>query len=188
MISEAGLTDRGWTKNLKRKFAPLPSVFLNDKFWLYDLSMIISIEKSPEFISAVQKLEAKRIASKQAINTKIQKGLDNVRNIELPPLNKPIELIYKQAVDSYNSQGIWAEQCGYKQFDLVDLQGTKQLKVITIRHLQTELQAIINSSFSTNGITGKGELDSAINRLISDHILATYPELTSVYEWMTNVK
>ncbi len=74
MISLAGLTDRGWTKNMKRKFAPLPSVFLNDKFWLYDLSKIISIEKSPEFISVVEKLNAKRIAAKQAIKTKPRKG------------------------------------------------------------------------------------------------------------------
>ncbi len=114
--------------------------------------------------------------------------MEHVRSIELPPLNKPIELIYKEAVDSYNSQGIWAEQCGYKQFNLVDLQGTKLLTVITIRHLQTELQTAINSSFSTNGITGKGELNSEINRLISGHIIAAYPDLTEEYEWITNVK
>ena len=179
-LSKAGLKERGWTETLIKNFFPVPTrEKANPRYKcaapmkLYDKIKIEEIEKTPEFVTAKKKADARKLTAKAGAKKKLGETLDWANSVYCPEI-PGIKNLRQDACDHYNhlwaSRGRWEKHANPND-------DTTFLNRIIVNFLRHELSPYEEKLFEAKGRTGAPEARAIIRQKVLEAIAKKYPWL-----------
>lgn len=191
MISKSGLKYRGWTDTLIKKFLKEPDEKKTNPHYkcaspmlLYSEERVKKIEKRKTFIALFEKVKARKESAKKAVETKKQKIIDYVNNMEIDIPLMEIDVLDKKARASYDNfhsrryywDNDFEDYVEYYQsaFNSDDEDFIKRITINYLRHQRTNYENQLRSMF---GKVGVQEGHDILQKRINDKIKEVYPHL-----------
>jgi hypothetical protein len=187
MITKASLKERGWTEKLISLFLPVPDLEKPNPMYrnagapmrLFILTKVEALEETEEFKKEKEKAEKRKLSSKKAIRTKLEKLQLLLETIEisLPVLNK--KTLIKRACNNYNNMQRQRANQGrshhsYPASSTSEESFLNRICVNHLRHCLTNYEELLND---ISGKVGFSVGYSDIRDKIFKKIIELYPWL-----------
>jgi len=180
------LKERGWTDKMisqlagdhdKEKENPLFRGASAMK--LYQRDRIEAIERGEAFKAALAKAEVRRVSSGRAVETKRKKTLETVEGWNPEILTRPLPVVTKEAISSFNYWKAEVEERTDKPSRYAKADSEPEfLRRITVNYLRHELsdyERRLNTL--KKGAVGKREAYHLIREKVLNSIAEAYPSL-----------
>lgn len=175
-LTRTTLKKRGWTEKLIKLFFPIPSETKENPMYksaapmqLYHLSKVIEIENTKEFKNALVSTNKFKESSKKAIETKINKLNDYLKNLKIDvPVFERKDLL-KKSIDHFNDRND-IERASRNS----DSAFLNRITVNFIRHILTNYEDELEEIFGKVGVN-KAYLE--VKKKVYDAISVKYPYL-----------
>jgi hypothetical protein len=186
-LSRGKLKERGWTDRIIKNFMPLCDKEKKNPYYasaypmkLYLLERVKQIENTDKFKKEFTKSQPRKKASKRAVETKLKKIRDYIKNLKIIVKKMPINLIQKKAIKDYNDfkEAIEIERgdIDYQRATInSDILFLNRICVNYIRHNLTIYENELEKIF---GKVGSKEAYRLLNEKIYSVISSTYPTLS----------
>lgn len=169
-ISCSGIKYRGWTDSMIKKFLPAvpdkeevnPHYAFAAPMKLYKLKRIEKIEKTPEFINAMEKSKSRKAGAAKAVQTKRQKAISWAETVEIDIPDMEKKDLTKRAIRNYE----WYHGTLVLSYDDAFL-----VRICTnyLRHQCTDYDYWLDSKYGTVGVqTAHDILQTRINDAIRE--------------------
>lgn len=162
-ITKTELKKRGWTDTIIEKTNLKPE-FITPKTIYYSLSNVKRIERTKRFQLLYQESQRRKMTAKKAVETKTQKLLNYVDNVEIKIKYMDDRYITKNAIDAYN---YWNRHSDKKASLYSDEFFLKRIKMNYVRHELTNYEEILEE---LGGKVGKNEAYYLIKKRIKNRI------------------
>jgi hypothetical protein len=180
-ITMSDVKEQGWTSTMINRFLPKPDKIKRNPYYkcvapmkLYEKAKVEEIEKTEQFKKAYEKAQQRRKSCKKAIETKRDKLMSYVESINVDIPEKDINVVRKNAIDSYND---WQFSRMDSSFFASESSDPDFLDRITVNYLRHEMTQYERQLYMIKGKTGKVKAYSKLKRKILDAIAQVYPDL-----------
>jgi hypothetical protein len=178
-ITKSALCERGWTEKAISTFYPkcdkeAPNPRFRKKgapMKLYSLEKVEIVEGSDEFKAFQEGSSVRKNAARKGVETKKKKLLAELENWEIEVKKVPLEVVRREAIQSYNRWNEERDKCASLDDD------PKFLDRITVNYLRHELSNYDNRLEDIFKKVGKREAYRIIKERILTSIADGYPEL-----------
>ena len=193
-LSVTKLKERGWTDALIRKYLEVPDKFCKNPFYskgsqmhLYRTARVEAFESSTGWVAVLEKIKPRRISATKAVQTKTERLLAAVAQIEIvvPALSLP--QVVQDACDAYNHfhnslnfDHDWSQASVNSDSVFLDR--------ITVNYLRHQLTSYEEELSKTFGKVGVKEAYKIINQKIYAAISESYPVLAQECKWQLRTK
>lgn len=186
-LSRGKLKERGWTDNIIKKFMPLCDKEKKNPYYasaspmkLYLLERVKKIEDTDKFKKEFIESQPRKKASKKAVETKLQKIRDYIKNLRITVEKMPIDIIKKKAIKDYNDfkEAIEIERGDIDYQKATINSDTLFLNRICVNYIRHNLTIYENELEKIFGKVGSKEAYRLLNEKIYSVISGIYPTLS----------
>lgn len=185
-LSRGKLKERGWTDRIIKKFMSLCDKEKKNPYYasaspmkLYLLQRIEKIEKSNEFKKEIIESQPRKKSSQKAVETKLQKIRDYIKNLKITVKKIPLDIIQKKAIKDYNDfkEAIEIERGDIDYQRATVNSDTLFLNRICVNYIRHNLTIYENELEKIFGKVGSKEAYRLLNEKIYSVISSIYPTL-----------
>ena len=184
LITVPELKKRGWTDTLVRinlgeadGSKPNPYYRSAAPMRLYRLSRVEAVENSDEWVTILERSKQRKAGAKKAVQTKRDKLLTHLQNLEIVVPRWPINALIRKACGHYNRR-----QEEREQWDYLAASPTSDrafLARITVNYLRHEVSCYEQELGKVFGKVGVREAYGEINAKVYQAISAAYPKFAA---------
>jgi len=181
-LSRGKLKERGWTDGIIKKFMPLCDKEKKNPYYasaspmkLYLLERVKQIENTDKFKKELIKSQPRKKASHKAVETKLKKIRDYIKNLKIIVKKIPIDSIQKKAIRDYND---FKEAIEIEYQKATINSDTLFLNRICVNYIRHNLTIYENELEKIFGKVGSKEAYRLLNEEIYSVISSTYPTLS----------
>lgn len=185
-LTKSELKQRGWTESMIKKILCIPDLTKKNPYYkskkpmcLYEIGRVNDAERTKEYKECFDKYEARKVSSKKAIETKIQKAINFASEVEIKVPEMSFNEVVEMACESYNDFHQLLSIRYDNDFIFADLQESDEdfLVRITKNFLRHECTKYEDYLLKMYGKTGIQEARDILHKRINDEIIKVYPQL-----------